>query len=137
MNITTWQPPNLNLLMAWTWILAGFSSGALLGLKFARNDWLGGYSSFRRRMYRLGHISFFGLGFVNLVFWLTARTLAAPPDVLLNIASLAFVTGAVAMPVCCLLMAHQPDARPHTLFAVPVASLITGATLTLWMLVKS
>lgn len=133
----SWQTPNLNLLMAWTWILAGFASGAWLGLGFARETWLGGYSSFRRRLYRLGHIAFFGLGFVNLVFYLTARILANPSAPLLGIASWAFVIGAVSMPVCCLVMAHHPQAKPHALFAVPVASLLTGATLTLWMLVKS
>lgn len=130
-----WHAPHINLLMAWTWILAGFGSGALLGLRFARDNWLGGYSSFRRRMYRLCHISFFGLGFINLLFWLTAKTGGDLPATLLNIASWTFIIGALSMPGCCLWMAHQPNANPSALFTVPVASLLTGGTLTLWMLV--
>src|SRR6185436_1938733 len=59
--------------LAWLWILPGFLSGMVLGMFFHREDWLGGYASLRRRMYRLGHISFFGLGAVNLFFWLTMK----------------------------------------------------------------
>lgn len=130
-----WHSPNINLLMAWTWILAGSGSGALLGLRFACDNWLGGYASFRRRMYRLCHISFFGLGFINLLFWLTTRTCTDLPAAPLGIASWTLAIGALSMPVCCLLMAHHPNANPAALFTVPVASLLTGATLTLWMLV--
>ncbi len=42
----------LNLLLAWIGILLGFISGSLLGLRFLREDWLGGYGSFKRRLYR-------------------------------------------------------------------------------------
>ena len=119
---------NLNLILAWLWILLGFTSGMVLGLFFHGENWLGGYSSFKRRMYRLGHISFFGLGAVNLLFWLTVQSLplAGP---LIHYASLAFVVGAIAMPLCCVVMAHFPKA--HLIFAVPVVSLILGAVLTL------
>jgi len=132
-----WQAPNLNLLIAWIWMLAGFISGALLGLRFARENWLGGYASFRRRLYRLGHISFFGLGFMNLAFGLTVNTLDGASTALLTAASWLFLMGAVSMPMCCLVMAHRPNAKPLMLFSVPVGSLLSGATLTLWMLLKS
>lgn len=69
---------NLNLVLAWLWILLGFVSGMVLGLFFHRENWLGGYGSFRRRMYRLAHISFFGLGAVNLLFWLTLQRSRQP-----------------------------------------------------------
>src|SRR5881397_2948507 len=65
----------VNLLIAWVWILLGFLSGFALGLNFHREDWLGGYGSYKRRLYRLAHISFFGLGVVNLCFYFTARAL--------------------------------------------------------------
>jgi hypothetical protein len=99
-----------------------------LGMFFHREGWLGGYGSFKRRMYRLGHISFFGLGFVNFIFALTLKNfpIAAP---IAGIASWAFIVGALTMPVCCVVMAHFPKA--HMIFAVPVVSLILGATLTL------
>ena len=122
-----------NLLLAWLWILLGFVSGMVLGLFFRGENWLGGYASFQRRMYRLGHISFFGLGAVNLLFCLTVQnfSLAGP---LVQFASLAFIAGAIALPVCCVVMAHFPKA--HMIFAVPVVSLITGGVLTMLEIVK-
>src|SRR5690349_16227137 len=47
----------LNLQLAWLWILLGFIAGMVLGLFFHREDWPGGYGSFRRRMYRPRYIS--------------------------------------------------------------------------------
>ena len=119
-----------NLAMAWLWILFGFLSGLGLGCFFHREDWLGGYGSFQRRMYRLAHISFFGLGFVNLGFYFTARVLPGP-DPFLPLASGSFLAGAISMPLCCLLMAHLPCTR--MLFAVPVLSLLLGGGLTMFM----
>jgi len=124
---------NANLFLAWLWILLGFVSGMWLGLFFHDENWLGGYGSFKRRMYRLGHISFFGLGAVNLLFCLTAQNFSLE-GALLHFASLAFIAGAIAMPLCCLVMAHFPKAR--MLFAVPVISLITGGLLTLLEIAK-
>ena len=117
----------INLLAAWVGILLGFLSGLALGLGFHREDWLGGYGSFTRRLYRLGHISFFGLGTVNFFFYFTARAL--PAGTMLSLASAAFIAGAITMPICCLIMAHFPKA--HSLFAVPVVSLVSGGVLTL------
>jgi len=118
----------LNLLLAWLWILLGFASGMVLGMFFHGEKWLGGYASLKRRMYRLGHISFFGLGVLNLLFFLTVQH-RSPASSLVHFASLAFIVGAMAMPLCCLVMAHFPKA--HLIFAVPVVSLILGGVLTL------
>lgn len=122
----------LNLVFAWLWILLGFVSGMIMGMFFRRENWLGGYGSFKRRMYRLGHISFFGLGAVNLMFWLTMQKLPAFEPVA-SVTSWAFVIGGITMPLCCLVMAHFSKA--HMIFAVPVLALITGGVLTLAMLV--
>ena len=119
---------NPNLFLAWLWILSGFVSGMVLGLFFHHENWLGGYGCFKRRMYRLGHISFFGLGAVNLLFWLTLQQIPQPGP-LTGMASWAFMVGAITMPVACVVMAHFP--RMHLIFAVPVISLIAGGTLTL------
>jgi hypothetical protein len=120
--------------MAWLWMLFGFVSGMVLGLFFRGENWLGGYASFKRRMYRLGHISFFGLGAVNLLFWLTVQTVS-PIGPLIHFASWMFVIGAVSMPLCCAVMANWPKA--HMIFSVPVVSLIAGGVLTLLQIVKS
>jgi hypothetical protein len=124
---------SLNLIAAWAGILLGFLSGMGLGIFFHRENWLGGYASFRRRMYRLAHISCFGLGAVNLLFYFTLKSLSAGGPVA-SFASWAFIVGAVTMPVCCVLMAHFPKA--HLLFAVPVLSLIAGGALTLQFVVQ-
>ena len=121
------QPPELNLALAWSWIALGFGSGLVLGLFFHREQWLGGYASLKRRLYRLGHISFFGLGVLNLCFYFTVRELAVTGPAV-TLAAWAFVAGAILMPVCCVLMAHAPPLRP--LFAVPVLSLVLGGVLT-------
>jgi hypothetical protein len=118
----------INLWLAWLWILLGFLSGMVLGMFFHGEQWLGGYASLKRRMYRLGHISFFGLGVLNLLFVLTVQNFA-PAGALVHVASLAFIIGAVAMPVCCVVMAHFP--KTHLIFAVPVVSLIIGGALIL------
>jgi len=124
---------NLNLFLAWLWILLGFGSGMVLGLFFHGENWLGGYGSFKRRMYRLGHISCFGLGAVNLLFWLTLQKIPQPGP-FADTASWAFIIGAIAMPICCFVMAHFP--RAHLIFAVPVLSLITGGISILLEMIK-
>ena len=125
--------PQINLVAAWMGILLGFLSGIALGSFFHREDWLGGYASFKRRLYRLAHISFFGLGVVNLLFYFTARQFAATSPSA-SVASAAFIAGAVTMPVCCVAMAHFPKTRP--LFALPVLSLVAGGILTLMEVVN-
>jgi predicted MFS family arabinose efflux permease len=130
MNTTV---PHINFVLAWTWILLGFGSGTLMGLKFHNENWLGGYTSHKRRLYRLGHISFFGLAMINLCFYFTARQLALP-HLSVFLAGWALVVGAVAMPLCCLVMAHFKQWR-H-LFAIPVTSLLIGCGLTLWEVIK-
>ena len=127
------ETTQINLLLAWLWILLGFISGMVLGMFFHGENWLGGYASLKRRMYRLGHISFFGLGVLNLLFVLTVQNLS-PAGVLVHVASLAFIIGAIAMPACCVVMAHFPKA--HLIFAVPVVSVIAGGVLTLALLVE-
>jgi hypothetical protein len=60
----------IKLQAAWGGFLLGCVAGAITGLFFHNSDWLGGYASWQRRMIRLAHI-----GFINLSFALTARTL--------------------------------------------------------------
>ncbi len=127
------QPFQINLALAWLWIVLGFLTGFVFGTGFHREDWLGGYASFPRRLCRLGHISFFGLAVVNLCFYFTARSLSfvgSWPEV----ASWAFVAGAISMPCCCFTMAFFPNLR--ALFLVPVLSLIVGGVSTFTEIIK-
>lgn len=125
--------PQLNLILAWGWIVLGFVSGMVLGTNFHREDWLGGYGSFKRRLLRLGHISFFGLGTVNLLFYITVLNLPGRSSNL-ALTGWLFVLGAVAMPLCCVSTAFFPKLRP--LFGIPVVSLISGGLLLISILIK-
>jgi hypothetical protein len=119
---------HLMLQAAWGGMALGIVSGAVIGLFFHREDWMGGYGSFRRRLARLGHISFFGLAFVNLgfAFTLQAVEVGAPHAV---IAGWGFLLGAATMPTVCFLSAWRKPFR-H-LFFVPVLGVLTGVVCTL------
>lgn len=111
-----------NEVFGWTWILVGLLAGLGLGLGFHREEWLGGYASYSRRLLRLGHVSLVALGLLNVLF---ARLPAL--DVCLRwraLAAVALVVGAIAMPLCCALMAWRRSFR--LLFGLPVASLLLG-----------
>jgi hypothetical protein len=123
-----------NLLIAWTWILLGFLSGAVLGTRFHHEDWLGGYGSIKRRLYRLGHISFLGLAAMNLLFYFTARLAPMDPATMLW-ASRGFLIGSFTMPLSCAVMAHFP--KTHYIFAVPVVSLLAASVLTITGIVQT
>lgn len=115
--------PMVNLIGGWMAMLGGVLSGAVVGLFFHREDWMGGYGSYRRRLMRLGHIAFFGLGFLNLIFAATSAELSLRGAYLAT-ASVALMIGAITMPVCCFLSAWHKPLR-H-LFPVPVLAVTTG-----------
>lgn len=117
----------LNWTVGWWLILSGFVIGALLGLFFHREDFWGGYASFRRRVVRLGHIALEALGMLNLVF---AVSPWPPADSAWgSAASICLAVGGVAMPSVCFLTGWKKAAR-H-LFCIPVLALVLGAGFTL------
>lgn len=114
---------DLHLMTGWIAMLLGVVVGAMIGLLFHDDNWAGGYQSWRRRMMRLGHISLFGIGFINLMFGLTLRAVTVP-DSHAGVASVAFVIGMVTMPLCCFLAAWRKPFRHF--FPVPVVSILVG-----------
>jgi hypothetical protein len=115
--------PSANLLAGWLAVLCGVISGGAFGLYFHRDDWMGGYGSYRRRLIRLGHISFPGLGLLNLAFAITAPILNLR-GVAFIVASVALIVGAVSMPTCCFLAAWRKPLRHF--FPVPVVAVLVG-----------
>ena len=113
----------LHFTLGWWGVALGVATGGLLGLFFHRDDWLGGYNSWTRRMLRLGHISFFGLAFLNFMFAIDVRE-AGLTGTTTHFASLFFIGGTIAMPLVCFLCAWKKPLR-H-LFPIPVAC-ITAA----------
>ena len=117
-----------NWAVGWGLVLAAFVSGAMLGIGWHREDFLGGYGSFRRRVIRLGHIAFAALGLMNVIFSLSP--LPTPGTTAAQFASACFIAGGVTMPLVCFLTGWRPAWR-HAFF-VPVISLIAAVTFTLW-----
>lgn len=121
-----------NLIAGWAALLGGVLFGAVLGLFFHGEGWLGGYASWRRRLLRLAHVSFFGVGMINILFALAARSLPVEPA---GLASTALLAGGALMPPLCMAAAFRPELR-H-LLALPVVMLISGLTLVVWMVAAS
>ncbi len=120
-----------NLAAGWIGMVLGFLAGALPGLFFWREEWLGGYGSWKRRMLRLGHISFFGLGLINIQFALTVAVLGIPRSQALAWSSALLIAGAIAMPLVCYLAAWKMSLRQ--LFPVPVACLLSAVVILVWV----
>src|SRR5437762_12359317 len=119
----------MNWYAGWGMILTAFVTGAILGLFFYREGFLGGYTSFRRRILRLGHIALAALGMINVLYSLSP--LAAESSLQTRVASLGFVIGGVTMPAVCFLSAWRVGFRYW--FFVPVTALVTAVVQTLQM----
>ena len=112
----------INWFGGWLLILSGFLSGSLLGLSFHREDFLGGYTSFRRRIIRLGHIALVALGGINVLYGVSP--LPQPERWQCLAASMCFLAGGVAMPAVCFLTGWREWFRRF--FFVPVAMLVSA-----------
>jgi len=116
------DPVKLNLWVAWIAMAMGAVSGAVQGLFFKDEAWWGGYASWRRRITRLGHISFFGLAFVNIAFVASVGALGLTRG--LAYPSYHFAAANFLMPAVCYLSAI--DQRFARLFFLPVAAVLGG-----------
>lgn len=117
----------LNWYAGWTLILSAFVTGAIIGVFFHRDDFWGGYNSFRRRIVRLGHISQAALGILNVLYSLSSAPVSGSDES--RTASWCFVAGGVAMPLVCFFSGWNEKLR--YLFFLPVALLIVAAIATL------
>ena len=106
-----------NMLAGWIGMMCGLISGAAIGLFFHQADFAGGYGAFRRRLLRLGHVAFLGLGIINILFSVTLAGgilhLSHP-----RVASILLIAGAGLMPAICFLAAWRSPFR-HV-FVIPV-----------------
>ena len=116
----------LNWYAGWVLILTAFITGAGMGLFFHRDDFWGGYTSFRRRLARLGHIALAALGTLNILFSIATP---AEPSASLRVASVLLIVGAVSMGSTCFLTAWRALFR--RLFFIPVTSLLVAVLLIL------
>ena len=120
----------LNFAAGWWLILAAFASGAVIGLGFHREEYLGGYGSFRRRLVRLGHIALAALGMLNVVYGFAP--MPAGQGLMASLPGMLFLGGAISMPLVCFLSAWRKPFR-H-LFFIPVVQLMAAVVLVLMLL---
>jgi hypothetical protein len=118
----------LNFYAAWIAIFVGILSGMVTGLFFHKEDFLGGYESWPRRLMRLGHISFFGLGILNLLFALTSQSLEMTQGE--TYSSKLLVIGLITMPLVCYVAAFAKKFR--VLFFIPVLSVLLAVGIFIW-----
>jgi hypothetical protein len=122
----------------WTWMGMGVLSGAVLGVFFGREGFLGGYDAWARRLVRLGHIAFFGTGMLCV---LMAGTLERRSGAFTgsdagwwgDLPAGAMCVGAALMPVCCAAAAWKK--KLTWVFVLPVVSIggaVTTVYLALW-----
>jgi hypothetical protein len=105
------------MVAGWIGMVLGLLAGASIGLFFHQENFAGGYVSFRRRLMRLGHVAFFGLGILNVLYALTIDVLVVQLRFPV-LASSSLIVGAILMPLVCFLSAWKMPFR-H-LFAIPV-----------------
>ena len=117
----------MNWYFGWSLILTAFLTGAILGLIFYREGFLGGYAAFRRRILRLGHIALAALGMINVLYGLSP--MAAEDSLPTRIASLGFIIGGVTMPAVCFLTSWRAGFRHF--FFIPVSALVIAVLQTL------
>jgi hypothetical protein len=119
---------DLNTIVAWAGMTCGVVSGAIVGLRFSSEQWLGGYASWPRRMIRLGHIAVFGMGFLNLAYATTVGPLGWHGTTVMSV-SLALAN--LAMPAICFLSAWRKPLK--ALFFIPVLLIVFPTAGLLWM----
>lgn len=119
------MPHPINFSAGWWLIIAAFLGGAIIGLGFHHEEFLGGYGSFRRRLLRLGHIALAALGTLNVVYGLSP--VPAGPGALTALPGTLLLAGAISMPLVCFLSAWRMAFR-H-LFFIPVTLLLTAVVL--------
>ena len=118
---------SLNWTFGWCLVLSAFITGAGIGLFFHREDFWGGYNSFRRRIVRLGHIALAALGMMNVLYGLSPWPAESIWQA--SAASLCFIIGGLSMPAVCFLSGWKKMFR-H-LFFIPVTALILAVLFTL------
>jgi hypothetical protein len=121
----------LHIQLAWIGVLLGGVVGAVSGLFFHREQWLGGYDAWPRRMVRLGHISFFGLAILNFGFALSLKFLDINNEVI--IPSRLFILATITMPLMCFLSAYKSFFQHF--FFIPAGAILIATALFLWRII--
>ena len=124
----------MNRTIGWWSLAAGVATGLVLGLwsfdgPLPVPAWLGGYDDTARRLARLGHIAFVGLGMLNILLAreLPLSTLA---DRRRRLASRAMNLGNLLLPVLLFAAAAFPPVKYA--LAVPATAVFLALCLAAW-----
>lgn len=118
--------------VAWWSLALGAATGLLLGLwsfdgPFPTPAFLGAYDETARRLARLGHIAFFGLGFINLFLAAELPRLALT-DRVRRLAARAMNFGNLGLPIT--LFAASAYAPLKYAMSIPATSVLLALVLT-------
>lgn len=131
--------PDGNRLIGWASLALGAVSGLILGLWSFDGPvsiplWIGDYGDTSRRLLRLGHIAFFGLGILNILFAQEASRFKIYNRIL-RAASLCFNFGNAFLPPALIAAAiYQPL---KYLMPFPAISILIALVLTVYLLWKT
>ena len=121
------MPALYSLIGGWVAILLGCLAGATQGLFFHKDDWLGGYGSWPRRMTRLGHVALVALGLLNVALAGPAAMVGVRWE---KLSGALLFAAMCTMPAVCDLSALRRGFR-H-LFYLPALCVIAGVCSVIW-----
>jgi len=124
----------MNRTIGWWSLVAGVATGLVMGLwsfdgPLGVPAWLGEYGDTSRRLARLGHIAFVGLGMINILLAreLPRSALAAGQR---RVAAAAMNLGNLLLPTLLLVSAAYPPAKYA--MAIPASAVFAALLLAAW-----
>ena len=116
-----------NIRFGWIWVLFGIISGMILGMfvfngPIQLSNEMMTYTSLPRRMLRLAHISFFGLGFLNMFYSITMKSLNIKVD---RLTSRLLIFGSVTIALFLIISAFYEPFKYS--LVIPALSLFVAA----------
>jgi hypothetical protein len=128
----------LNRIVAWCSLLLGAVTGLVLGLWSFDGPvrvpaWLGDYNETSRRLARLGHIAFFGIGMLNLFVVAELRRIRLGPGVR-RTALVAINLGNVLLPLSLFLAAALSPMK--YLMSIPATLVTIALVIVAWGVIR-
>jgi len=114
-----------NIIFGWCWINIGFIMGMVIGMKFEKANWLGGYASWERRMLRLSHVAFIFLSILNIVYGHELMNVNLS-ETWKQAGSILIIIGAIGIPVIVFIAAFYKKILYY--LAIPIIAL-TASTI--------
>ena len=123
-----------NRAVGWTSLAVGVATGLVMGLwsfdgPLPTPAWLGAYADLPRRLARLGHIAFIGLGILNILLAQELRR-SCVGDPGRRLASTAMNLGNILLPITLFAAAAWPPAKYAT--GLPATAVFVALCVAAW-----